>query len=125
MRSRQRPLPTATPRRKANADTYAYFGEPVHTYSLKQGINDGYLTPFKVRQLGTTIDDYLYMPDDEIVSGEVTEGKRYTESDFNRSIEIREREAYRVKVLPVVLASPATRSFDSRKRYYFIHFVSV
>lgn len=89
---------TATPRRKTNADTYAYFGEPVYTYSLKQGINDGYLTPFKVRQIGTTIDDYVWTPDDEIVSGEVEEGKRYTETDFNRSIEIREREAYRVKV---------------------------
>jgi type I restriction enzyme R subunit len=88
---------TATPRRKANADTYAYFGEPVYTYSLKQGINDGYLTPFKVRQIGTTIDEYVWTADDQIVSGEVAEGKRYTESDFNRSIEIREREAYRVK----------------------------
>ncbi len=88
---------TATPRRKANADTYAYFGEPVYTYSLKQGINDGYLTPFKVRQIGTTIDEYVWTADDEIVSGEVEEGKRYTERDFNRSIEIREREAYRVK----------------------------
>src|SRR5205085_5962967 len=76
----------------------AYFGEPVYTYSLKQGINDGYLTPFKVRQIGTTIDDYVWTADDEIVSGEVEEGKRYTESDFNRSIEIREREAYRVRV---------------------------
>lgn len=89
---------TATPRRKANADTYAYFGEPVYTYSLKQGINDGYLTPFKVRQIGTTIDDYLWTADDEIVSGEVEQGRRYTESDFNRTIEIREREAFRVNV---------------------------
>jgi type I restriction enzyme R subunit len=89
---------TATPRRKANADTYAYFGEPVYTYSLKQGINDGYLTPFKVRQIGTTIDDYVWTADDEIVSGEVAEGKRYTEADFNRTIEICAREAYRVKV---------------------------
>ena len=88
---------TATPRRKANADTYAYFGEPVYTYSLKQGINDGYLTPFKVRQIGTTIDEYVWTADDEIVAGEVEEGKRYTEGDFNRRIEIREREAYRVK----------------------------
>jgi type I restriction enzyme R subunit len=88
---------TATPRRKTNADTYAYFGEPVYTYSLKQGINDGYLTPFKVRQIGTTIDEYVWTQDDEIVSGEVEEGKRYGERDFNRPIEIREREAYRVK----------------------------
>lgn len=89
---------TATPKRKSNADTYAYFGEPVYTYSLKQGINDGYLTPFKVRQIGTTIDDYVWTPDDEIVSGEVEDGRRYTERDFNRSIQITEREAYRVKV---------------------------
>jgi type I restriction enzyme, R subunit len=89
---------TATPRRKANADTYAYFGEPVYIYSLKQGINDGYLTPFKVRQIGTTIDDYVWTADDEVIAGEVEQGKRYTEKDFNRSIEIRERESYRVNV---------------------------
>ena len=88
---------TATPRRKANADTYAYFREPVYTYSLKQGINDGYLTPFKVRQIGTTIDEYVWTSDDQIISGAIEEGRRYTERDFNRTIEIREREAYRVK----------------------------
>jgi type I restriction enzyme R subunit len=88
---------TATPRRQTNADTYRYFGDPVYTYSLKQGIQDGYLTPFKVRQIATTIDDYLYTPDDEIVRGEVVEGKRYSEGEFNRMIMIREREAYRVK----------------------------
>jgi type I restriction enzyme R subunit len=88
---------TATPKRTSNIDTYAYFGDPVYTYSLKQGINDGYLTPFKVRQIGTTIDDYVYTPDDDVIEGEVEAGKRYVESDFNRTIEIREREAYRVK----------------------------
>ena len=88
---------TATPRRKGNVDTYAYFGAPVYTYSLKQGINDGYLTPFKVRQIGTTIDDYVWTADDEVVSGEVENGRRYTEGDFNRTIQIREREAYRVR----------------------------
>jgi type I restriction enzyme R subunit len=90
---------TATPKRKNNADTYAYFGEPVFTYSLKEGINDGFLTPFKLRQIATTLDDYVYVPDDEVVAGEVEEGKRYTEADFNRVIEIREREAYRVQLL--------------------------
>lgn len=88
---------TATPRRTNNVDTYRYFGEPVYTYSLKEGINDGYLTPFKVRQIGTTIDEYVYTPDDSVIEGEVEDGKRYTEADFNRTIEIREREAYRVK----------------------------
>jgi len=88
---------TATPKRKNNADTYAYFGQPVYTYSLKEGINDGYLTPFKVRQIGTTIDEYVYTSDDAVIEGEVEGGKRYTEGDFNRTIEIREREAYRVR----------------------------
>ncbi len=90
---------TATPRRKLNADTYRYFGEPVYVYSLKEGINDGYLTPFKVRQIATTIDDYVYTPDDTILEGEVVAGKRYSESEFNRIIEIAERERYRVKTL--------------------------
>ena len=87
---------TATPKRKGNADTYAYFGDPVYVYSLKEGINDGFLTPFKVRQIATTIDDYTYTPDDQIVEGEVVEGKRYTENEFNKSIIIPERERYRV-----------------------------
>ena len=90
---------TATPKRKTNADTYAYFGEPVYTYSLKEGINDGFLTPFKVKQIATTIDDYTYTPDDSVIDGEVESGRRYTESDFNRIIIIPEREAYRVKLL--------------------------
>ena len=89
---------TATPKRKNNVDTYAYFGEPVYTYSLKEGINDGFLTPFKVRQIATTLDDYVYTPDDRIVDGEVADGKRYREPDFNTIIEIKEREAYRVKL---------------------------
>ena len=89
---------TATPKRKDNVDTYAYFGEPVYTYSLKEGINDGFLTPFKVKQISTTLDDYVYTPDDVLIEGEVEKGKRYTESDFNKIIEIKEREAHRVKL---------------------------
>ena len=89
---------TATPRRKHNADTYAYFGEPVYVYSLKEGINDGYLTPFKVKQIATTIDDYQYTPDDDVIEGEIEVDKRYTEPDFNRIIEIRAREKKRVEI---------------------------
>ena len=89
---------TATPKRQANADTYAYFGEPVYIYSLKEGINDGFLTPFKVKQIATTLDDYVYTSDDEVIEGEVEEGRRYTESDFNRIIEITARERHRVKL---------------------------
>jgi type I restriction enzyme R subunit len=89
---------TATPKRKGNVDTYAYFGEPVYTYSLRDGINDGFLTPFKVRQIATTLDDYVYTSDDELIEGQVEEGRRYTESDFNRIIEIAARERYRVRL---------------------------
>jgi len=89
---------TATPKRKTNADTYRYFGDPVYVYSLKEGINDGFLTPFRVVQIATTMDDYTYIPDDMVIEGEVEEGKRYEEKDFNRTIIIPERERKRVKV---------------------------
>jgi len=89
---------TATPKRKDNVDTYKYFGEPVYIYSLKDGINDGFLTPFRVRQIQTTLDEYVYTADDQLIEGEVEEGKRYVEKDFNRIIEITEREKYRVKL---------------------------
>ena len=89
---------TATPKRVGNVDTYAYFGEPVYVYSLKEGINDGFLTPFKVKQIATTLDDYVYTSDDTLIEGEVEQGKRYTEDDFNRVIVIRAREEYRVRL---------------------------
>ena len=89
---------TATPKRKDNIDTYRYFGDPVYIYSLKEGINDGFLTPFKVKRIQTTLDDYIYTSDDQIIEGEIEEGKLYTEPDFNKIIEIKEREANRVKI---------------------------
>jgi len=89
---------TATPKRKDNVDTYKYFGEPVYIYSLKEGINDGFLTPFKVKRIKTTLDDYIYTSDDQVVEGEIEAGRLYTETDFNRIIEIRAREAKRVQV---------------------------
>ncbi len=89
---------TATPKRKDNVDTYAYFGDPVFIYSLKEGINDGFLTPFRVKQIVTTLDEYVYTPDDTVVEGEIEAGKLYEEKDFNRIIEIREREKKRVEL---------------------------
>ena len=89
---------TATPKRRDNVDTYAYFGDPVFVYSLKKGINDGFLTPFKVKQFATTLDEYVYTPDDKLVEGEVEAGKRYVEKDFNKIIEIKEREQKRVEL---------------------------
>jgi type I restriction enzyme R subunit len=89
---------TATPKRNDNIDTYRYFGEPVYIYSLKEGINDGFLTPFKVKRIKTTIDDYIYVSDDKIIEGEIEEGRLYIEPDFNKIIEIKEREAKRVQI---------------------------
>ena len=80
---------TATPKRKDNVDTYKYFGEPVYVYSLKEDINDGFLTPFKVKRIKTTLDDYIYTSDDQIIEGEIEEGEQYVEADFNKIIEIK------------------------------------
>lgn len=88
---------TATPKRKHNADTYAYFGEPVYTYALRDGIEDGYLTPFKVRQMASTIDEYVYDGNDQVLEGEVELGDTFSESDFNTRVIIEERELSRVR----------------------------
>jgi len=90
---------TATPKRTENVDTYRYFGDPVYIYSLKEGIKDGFLTPFKVKRIKTSLDEYTYEPDDKVIEGEIEEGKTYTESDFNRIIQIKAREEKRVKIL--------------------------
>lgn len=88
---------TATPKRKHNADTYAYFGEPAYTYALRDGIEDGFLTPFKVRQMASTIDEYVYDGSDDVIAGELEAGETFTEGDFNTRIIIQERELSRVK----------------------------
>ena len=88
---------TATPKRTTNADTYAYFGEPVYSYALKDGINDGFLTPFKVLPIVVTMDEYINTPGDGVVvRGEPEPGRVYKEGDFNRVITIPERERRRV-----------------------------
>jgi type I restriction enzyme R subunit len=76
---------TATPKKEENADTYRYFGEPVYKYSLKEGIQDGYLTPFKVKRIQTTMDEYVYTSDDEVLDGEVEEGYIYKEKEIGRA----------------------------------------
>ena len=94
---------TATPRTKDNANTYKYFEKPVYQYSLKEGIQDGFLTPYKVQNIKTLFDEdyeeYVYRPGDIVVEGEIEEGKAYLSKDFNRSIIIEEREEERVKKL--------------------------
>lgn len=112
---------TATPRRDVNADTYGYFGEPVYQYSLKDGINDGFLTPFRVVQVATTLDDYVYTDDDEVLAGQVEQGRRYEETDFNRVIRIREREAYRVgKLLQLINPRDKTLVFCATQEHALV-----
>ena len=92
---------TATPRRQINANTYSYFGEPVYVYSLKQGIEDGYLTPYRVKICQNKIlDEYKYADGDVIIQGEelLDKEKVYTEKDFyNGNIKIRKRDEDRVE----------------------------
>ena len=89
---------TATPRVEQNVNTYTYFTYHAYEYSLKQGIEDGFLTPFRHINMKSNIDEYIYSPDDEVISGEVQQGKVYTEEDFYRGdITIRQRDEARVK----------------------------
>jgi type I restriction enzyme R subunit len=109
---------TATPKRDVNADTYVYFGDPVYVYSLKEGINDGFLTPFRLVQVATTIDEYTYVSDDNIIEGDVEEGRRYEEPDFNRVIVIDERERKRVEIfMAAINASDKTLVFCANQSH--------
>lgn len=80
---------TATPKRDDNGDTYKYFGDPIYEYSLKDGINDGFLTPYKVKRIRTNIDEYKFDPND-IIDGEFD--KEVVELDrFEREVIIPKR----------------------------------
>ena len=73
--------------------------EPVYSYSLNEGIKDGFLTPFRVKCFTTTLDDYSYASDDEVLEGIVEQGKVYLEKDFNKVIKMEAREKKRVMLL--------------------------
>jgi len=78
---------TATPKRTDNVDTYAYFGQPVFEYSLKDGINDGFLTPYRVKRIRTNIDELVLTGDDVVVSGELDNPVINVE-DFDRKVRV-------------------------------------
>jgi type I restriction enzyme R subunit len=77
---------TATPKRDDNVDTYNYFKKPVYEYSLKDGINDGYLSPYKVKKVRTNIDNYIYTDADKVLEGAVEDRRIYRKREFNRVI---------------------------------------
>jgi len=76
---------TATPKRTDNIDTYNYFGKPVYEYSLKDGINDGFLTPYRVKRIRTNLDELVLTADDQIIKGEATQDVFETD-DYDKKI---------------------------------------
>jgi type I restriction enzyme R subunit len=98
---------TATPLREENRDTYLYFGDPIYTYSLKQGIQDGFLAPYEVRRIVTNIDTVGYRPTPGQLDdyGRAIEDREYTTGDFERVLSIRARTDAVAKHLTAYLKS--------------------
>lgn len=84
---------TATPRRQDNVDTYNYFGEPIYTYSLRQGIADGFLAPYRVHRIVTTWDAVGWRPsqgDLDRFGRQIPDGEYHT-AEFERIVSLRAR----------------------------------
>lgn len=81
---------TATPKGVSNIE---YFGKPIYTYSLKQGIDDGFLAPYKVIRIGLSPDLMGYRPKagERDVNGQEIEDREYNSKDFDRTLIIDER----------------------------------
>ena len=92
---------TATPSSKDGADNAAYFGEPLYTYSLKQGIEDGYLAPFQVIKVLLDKDETGWEPEQGQVddTGKEIEKKLYTRDDFDRTMVLTKRTACVARVI--------------------------
>lgn len=84
---------TATPLREDNRDTYAYFGNPVYTYSLRQGIEDGFLAPYRVHRIVSTWDAVGWRPSREDLDryGRAIPDDEYHTKDFERVVSLRAR----------------------------------
>ena len=84
---------TATPRRQDNADTYNYFGDPIYTYSLRQGIADGFLAPYRVHRIVTTWDAIGWRPSQGDLDrfGREIPDEEYHTGEFERVVSLRAR----------------------------------
>lgn len=102
---------TATPLRDDNRDTYAYFGNPIYQYSLRQGIEDGFLAPYTVHRVVTDLDALGWRPDQGQRDryGQVIPDQEYTTEDFDRIISIRERTGAIAKHISDFLAKSGDR----------------
>ncbi|HEY3324153.1 MAG TPA: DEAD/DEAH box helicase family protein [Planctomycetota bacterium] len=84
---------TATPKRDDNADTYRYFGNPIYTYSLRQGIEDGFLAPYRVHRIVTTWDAAGWRPSQGDLDryGRSIPDQEYNTRDFERIVALKAR----------------------------------
>ena len=84
---------TATPLRDDNVDTYMYFGSPVYTYSLRQGIEDGFLAPYRVHRIVTDVDATGWRPTEDELDryGRPIPDEEYQTPDFERIVVLRAR----------------------------------
>jgi len=84
---------TATPKETNEVSNISYFGEPVYTYSLKQGIDDGFLAPYKVVRVNLDIDSKGFRPykGQRDIHGQEIEDREYNSADFNKTLIIEER----------------------------------
>lgn len=84
---------TATPKETKNISNIDYFGEPIYTYSLKDGIEDGYLAPYKVIRYAIDTDVYGYRPNKgkKDKDGNLVEDREYGVKDFDKNLVIDER----------------------------------
>ncbi len=104
---------TATPKRDSNVDTYDYFGDPVFSYSLRQGIEDGFLAPYRVRRAVLDVDAFGWAPAPgqvDRLGREVPQGL-YGTPDFERSLSLPDRTAAMARHLTSILAAdPGARA---------------
>jgi type I restriction enzyme R subunit len=84
---------TATPKETKETSNTEYFGDPVYTYSLKQGIDDGFLAPYRVVRIGLNVDAEGWRPDQGKTDkdGNEVEDRVYNRKDFDRNLVIEER----------------------------------
>lgn len=84
---------TATPKETKDVSNITYFGDPVYTYSLKQGIEDGFLAPYKVIRIATDVDAVGYTPEKGKVDkfGQTVEQRQYNTKDFDRNLVLEKR----------------------------------
>ena len=92
---------TATPRREDNRDTYRYFGNPVYTYSLRQGIDDGFLAPYRVHRIITDVDATGWRPSKDELDryGHPIPDEEYQTPDFERIVVLRARTSIKIRRL--------------------------